>query len=174
MSAVVRSTARPDLIARLIDDEIRAMDGNLPVTIGPFGDRIARLNERARFNTALLALFAGIGVLLAGSRRLWDAGVPGLPAGARDWREDGAGSYAWPDCSVGSGSYHEMDSRGPGAGVAGAFAAAREYRSMLYQVAPGDPWTLSAVTILLAAVSAIATYVPARRAATLALPSQQS
>lgn len=167
VSAAVRSTTRPDLIARLMGDEIRAMDPTLPATTGPFEDRIARLNERARFNTALLALFAGIGVLLAAlgvygmlaflvSQRVREIGVR-MALGATRGR-----IVAWL-----LGYTMRWTAAGLALGVAGAFAAAREYRSMLYQVAPGDPWTLSAVTILLAAVSAIATCFPARRAATL-------
>ena len=52
-------------------------------------------------------------------------------------------------------------------GALGAYAAARQLRSMLYGVTPADPWTFSAVTILLAAVAALAACIPARRAATL-------
>ncbi len=52
-------------------------------------------------------------------------------------------------------------------GVCGAFAAARQFRTMLYGVAPADPWTFSLVVILLAGISALAAYVPARRAAAL-------
>jgi len=52
-------------------------------------------------------------------------------------------------------------------GIAGAYAAARQIRSMLYGVTPDDPWTYSAVAILLAAVAAAAAYIPARRAAAL-------
>ena len=52
-------------------------------------------------------------------------------------------------------------------GTLGAYAAARQLRSMLYGVTPADPSTFSAVTILLAAVAALAAYIPARRAATL-------
>jgi ABC-type antimicrobial peptide transport system permease subunit len=52
-------------------------------------------------------------------------------------------------------------------GAAGAIAAARQFRSMLFGVAPADPWTFAAVATLLAAVAAVAAYVPARRAASL-------
>jgi ABC-type lipoprotein release transport system permease subunit len=38
---------------------------------------------------------------------------------------------------------------------------------MLYGVTPADPWTISAMVVLLAAVAAIAAWFPARRAATL-------
>jgi putative ABC transport system permease protein len=51
------------------------------------------------------------------------------------------------------------------AGLAGALAASRLLRSMLFQVSPIDPLTLAGVCILLLAVAAVAGYLPARRAA---------
>ena len=52
-------------------------------------------------------------------------------------------------------------------GGAGAYAAARQIGSLLYGVTPADPWTFSTVAALVAAVAAIAAYIPARRAARL-------
>ncbi|HTS62389.1 MAG TPA: ABC transporter permease [Candidatus Acidoferrales bacterium] len=167
VSAVVRSAAKPALVARLMADEIRAMDAELPVTIGPFNDRIARLNARPRFNAALLSMFAGIGVLLAAlgvygvlaflvTQRVREIGVR-MALGATRGRV-----LAWILCYVMS-----WTAAGLALGVAGAFAAARQFRSMLYGVTPSDPWTLATVVVLLACVSALAAYVPARRAATL-------
>jgi predicted permease len=50
------------------------------------------------------------------------------------------------------------------AGAAGGFLTAQTMRAMLYQVAPGDPVTLLGVSVLLATVGVIASYLPARRA----------
>jgi predicted permease len=51
------------------------------------------------------------------------------------------------------------------AGLLGALAAGPILRSFLYEVSPSDPSTLSAVVVLLAAVAALACWIPARRAA---------
>ncbi|MGH7505992.1 MAG: ABC transporter permease, partial [Longimicrobiales bacterium] len=51
------------------------------------------------------------------------------------------------------------------AGIAGALAASRLLRSMLFHVSPIDPLTLAGVCILLVAVTTAAAYLPARRAA---------
>ena len=51
------------------------------------------------------------------------------------------------------------------AGLAGALAASRLLRSMLFQVSPIDPLTLAGVCVLLLAVAMLAGYLPARRAA---------
>jgi putative ABC transport system permease protein len=49
-------------------------------------------------------------------------------------------------------------------GVGGAFAVGRGIESMLYQTSAHDPVILAAVTLLFAAVAALACWVPARRA----------
>ena len=46
-------------------------------------------------------------------------------------------------------------------------AAARSIRSMLFGVTPVDPVTFAAIVVVVAAVAVIASYVPARRAASV-------
>ncbi len=54
---------------------------------------------------------------------------------------------------------------GLGAGLAGALAAGRWISALLFGVTPADPVTLAIVVCALAGAAALATYVPARRAA---------
>jgi len=49
-------------------------------------------------------------------------------------------------------------------GVAGALAMGRAIASLLYGVTPHDPLVLFLVIVILAAVAAVASYLPARRA----------
>jgi predicted permease len=56
---------------------------------------------------------------------------------------------------------------GLGAGLAGALAAGRWISALLYGVTPADPATLASVAVALAMAAACATYVPARRAASV-------
>jgi ABC-type antimicrobial peptide transport system permease subunit len=49
-------------------------------------------------------------------------------------------------------------------GAAGAYAASRIVRSMLFGLTPGDPLTYGAVALMLSAIAAIASALPARRA----------
>jgi putative ABC transport system permease protein len=49
-------------------------------------------------------------------------------------------------------------------GLAGAFAVTRVLASALYAVRPTDPLTFSAVSLLMMALAAVASYIPARRA----------
>ena len=52
-------------------------------------------------------------------------------------------------------------------GLAAAFALTRLLRSLLYEVAPADPVTFAAVAVLLALVALTASYLPARKAASI-------
>ena len=52
-------------------------------------------------------------------------------------------------------------------GIAGAFAAGRVMESLLHEVKPRDPAIFAATTALLAVVTLLACYIPARRAARL-------
>jgi putative ABC transport system permease protein len=49
-------------------------------------------------------------------------------------------------------------------GIAGAVAASRLLRSLLYQVSPSDPLTFAVVLLVLPAIAVRASYVPAKRA----------
>jgi len=53
---------------------------------------------------------------------------------------------------------------GMAAGLVGAAVVTRVFRSMLFEVAPGDPTTFAAVSAILAAVALFACYLPAQRA----------
>ena len=50
-------------------------------------------------------------------------------------------------------------------GLIAAFGITRIMRGVLYGVGPGDPLTFAAVAVVLVAVAAIASWLPARRAA---------
>jgi putative ABC transport system permease protein len=56
---------------------------------------------------------------------------------------------------------------GIGLGLAGAFVITRTFRSFLFDVSPTDPTTFAAVALLLLIVATAASYIPARRAATV-------
>jgi putative ABC transport system permease protein len=52
-------------------------------------------------------------------------------------------------------------------GLLGALALTRVMTSLLFEVSPMDPLTYAGVTVFLAAIAAIATWLPARRASRL-------
>lgn len=52
-------------------------------------------------------------------------------------------------------------------GICGALALARLVKSLLFEVAPTDPLTFASVAVVLIAAACIATFLPARRAASI-------
>jgi putative ABC transport system permease protein len=63
---------------------------------------------------------------------------------------------------VGQGLRHAV--LGVAVGLAGAYAATRLLRDMLFGVQPTDPLTFVAVGTILVLVALVASYIPARRA----------
>jgi ABC-type antimicrobial peptide transport system permease subunit len=52
-------------------------------------------------------------------------------------------------------------------GVGGSIASGRILQELLYQVRPGDPQVIAAIVALLAGVGLLASWLPARRAASI-------
>ena len=117
-----------------------------------------------RFQTLLLALFAGAALLLAA------IGLYGVTASAVDQRTGELGIRialgATPRNVRGMILAHAVTLAGAGVigGLIVTAGAAQLLRGMLFEISPVDPLTLMAVTVLLFLVVLIAAYVPARRA----------
>src|SRR5262249_5257246 len=120
-----------------------------------------------RLNTLLLALFAATALLLAGmglygvlsqlvASRRRDIGVR-MALGAR------------PARIIGSVMAQAAGTTGGGMlfGLAAPYAPARVMTPLLFAVTPRDPLTFAIVPLVLALVSALAAFLPARRAAAI-------
>lgn len=55
------------------------------------------------------------------------------------------------------------------AGLVGAFGITRVIRSLLYNVTPTDPLSFGGVTLFIAGIAVLASYLPARRATNVAM-----
>jgi ABC-type antimicrobial peptide transport system permease subunit len=117
-----------------------------------------------RFYAILLGAFAALALVLA------SVGIYGVVAHgvARRTREIGIRMALGAQAGeVGAMVMREgMQVIGVGlvAGLATGAAASRLLEGLLYGVKPTDPWTFAGVAALLAAVAAVAVWVPARRA----------
>jgi ABC-type antimicrobial peptide transport system permease subunit len=148
-----------------VREAIRRLDPEIAVKEAlPMDEVVAASLWRPRFAALLLGLFAALAVLLAMagiyavisysvSQRLPEMGVRmSLGAAPAQIR------FLVVSRALG------LSALGAGAGLAAALAARSLVASQLYGVSPRDPLTLGVVGALLLVVSALAAYVPARRA----------
>ncbi len=161
----IRTTASAHQVASMARDELQALNRSVQVTrVMPFVDIMARPLARPRFNAVLSDVFGLVAVLLA-SVGLY--AVMGTYVRQRD--RDIAlrvvlGATATDVRRLVLGEALALAAVGAGIGLAGAVGAARLVRSTLYQVSPLDPVAILGSALVLLAASALATYLPARRA----------
>ena len=146
--------------------EIWAMDRNLPlVNIRSMSEVVSSAMARTTFTLIMIGAAAGVALLL-GAIGIY--GVISYMVSLRT-REIGVRMALGAQ----SAEVRRMVVRqglvlavvGVGIGLVGALALSRLISSLLYGIAPYDPLTLAVVSVGLLAVSAIASWLPARRAA---------
>src|SRR5882724_5737408 len=163
--AVVLRTALPSSAVVSASREIvREVDPDVPARFGTFAQVFSSSLSARQFNLTLLVSFAATALLLA------VAGIYGVMAYtvARRTREIGVrmalGAAAGDVLRLVLGQGLWTTVIGVAIGVAGSFALSRTMRSLLFEVNAADPVTLVGSALLLAAVSLLACWIPARRA----------
>jgi len=164
MRLVIRGGGKADL-ASAISREILTVDKDQPVTEVKSMNRIlSESSFRRRFNTMLLALFAGFALILA------SIGVYGVMryAVAQRTREIGI------RIALGARQLDvllEIMMRGLSltligiaAGAAGALVVTRLMANLLFGVSPSDPLTFATISFVLTGAALGACFIPARRA----------
>jgi putative ABC transport system permease protein len=165
LTLLVRTKIAPFSLSEDIQRELRAASGGLPVAhIRSMEQVRGQSTSRSDFNMTLLAIFAGVGVLLAA------IGIYGLTSYSVEQRTQeigirmalGAGPHDVRKMVVMQGMWLAII--GVCLGVGAALALTRLIAGFLYGVKPWDPISIVSVAVLLIGVSLLATYVPARRA----------
>jgi putative ABC transport system permease protein len=161
----LRTSAPDTAVASVARDRIKLVDPEVRVVrVAPFARMLDRPLARPRFTARLLGVFAVAALLLAavGLYAVMAAYVRqrdrelalriALGATAARVRRLVLGEAGW------------LAGLGAAIGLAGAAAATRLLRGMLFQIEPLDPPTLLGAAMLLMAAAALAAYVPMRRA----------
>jgi putative ABC transport system permease protein len=165
MSLVVRTNSNPSNLTSAVTGAVRQVDSELPLLqIRTMQDVMGESLSQQRFNMQLLAVFAGLALLLAAigifsvlsysvKRRVREIGIRmALGAQIRDVLR----------LIVIEGMRPTL--MGVAIGVAGALALGRVLANLIYGVKPTDPITFGAVSVLLASVALFASLIPAYRA----------
>jgi putative ABC transport system permease protein len=146
-------------------ERIRTIDPDLPLTeVAMWQERVADSIAARRVTTWLLAAFAGTALLLA------MVGLYGVMAYTvtQRTREFGVrvalGARVRDILQLVVGQGMRLVIVGLVVGVVGSLALTRVLSGFLFGVQPTDPLTFAVVSVLLAAVGALACYLPARRA----------
>lgn len=161
----IRTAADSSVMAGWLKKEIATIDPALPVNISTMQQRIGQLNDRPRFNAILLALFAGVGLLLAA---IGLYGVMSFLVGQRT-QEIGVrmalGATPRGIVKLVLSRAAAWTLTGALAGSIGSLFAVRALRSLLFQVSDRDLWTFAIVLPALLLVGLLAAWMPALRAA---------
>jgi len=164
-AVIIRTSLPPSVMAGWVRSEIAALDPTLPVNVQSMNQRISELASAPRFVTALLGLFAFVGVLLAA------IGIYGVIAFMVTQRTQEIGVRMALGATRGNvlrltmGEGGCLLALGTAVGMVASLLVARAMKSLLFGIAPSDPLVLVAAMVLLAAVALVATWIPARTAA---------
>ena len=162
---IVRSASDPLRIAAAVTEVVHKFDANLPVThVMTLDQLVSDSVSPRRFSSALVAIFAGLALLLAA------IGIYGVMSYTVSRRTQEIGVRMALGAQLGSvrrmilGQTLRLTLLGVGIGLAGAFVVARFLTSLLFGVGVYDPVTFLGVAALLIVVALAASYIPARRA----------
>jgi len=164
---LVKTSLDPAIAARWLRQQIAAVDPGIPVKVTTMPQRLRDLNVRQRFVAALVALFAGFGLLLAA------IGLYGLLSFlvAQRTREIGVRMALGATPGRIAGMMERQAAiwtlSGAAVGLLVSVALGRLARGALFQVSPYDPWSLCTAIGVLALVAAVAAWWPAHRASTV-------
>jgi putative ABC transport system permease protein len=163
---IVHTAGDPASLAGAFRSAVQAADAGLPISDLRTMDEI--LTESAstrRWTMALLALFAGLALVLA------LVGVYGVMSWSVEQRTReigirmalGADRLQVLGLVIRSGL--KLSMAGLAIGLGSAFALRQVLAGLVFGVSPADPMTYAAVSLIMLMVALLACYVPARRAA---------
>ena len=165
MAITARTQANPESMAQSVKQQIWKVDSQLPITDVKTMNEVSAASFAARrFNMLLLAIFAGLALVLAA------VGIYGVMSYAVTQRTQeigirmALGARATDVLKLIIKNGMTLTLLGVVIGVAGALALTRLLTTLLFGVTPTDKPTFIAVSAVLILVALLACYLPARRA----------
>jgi len=165
MAIMIRTVGDPLALAAAVREQVRQFDHDLPLGELQSMEQVVHNSlGRPRFNTILLGALAGLALVLAlvgiygvisysVAQRTHEIGVrTALGAESRDV------------VRLVLGRFVALTATGIAIGLAGALALTRLLGTLLFEVAPSDPWTFAVLAVVLGSVALLACYLPTRRA----------
>lgn len=161
----IRSRIPAQAVISAVRREVSAIDATLPMSqVRTMEEVLSEAQSKPRFLTLVLTLFAGVALVLAAvgiygvisysvAQRTKELGIR-MALGAQHNRVIGL--------VLGRGLL--LVALGLGVGLVGALALTRFLSGFLFGITATDPATFSVVSLLLAGIAILASYIPARRA----------
>ncbi len=166
LSIVVRTTAPPASLAAPLRAILHDLDHEVPVySVQTMDERVASSVGRERFYATLIAVFAAVALVMSA------VGLYGVIAYAVSQRTHelgvrvalGASAQRISNMVIGEGL--ALTAAGMVVGLIASVAVGRTMSTLLYGVSAIDPMTFGGVIAVLGVVAALASWIPARRAA---------
>ncbi|MDB6128840.1 MAG: macrolide transporter ATP-binding/permease protein [Verrucomicrobia bacterium] len=166
LNVVIRTVGEPAAMLGALRPAVYATDKDQPVgSVRPLEDIMADSISRQRFMMTLLSVFSLVALLIAA------VGIYGVMAYNVTQRTSEIGIRMALGAQPGDvlrlvfAQGGKLVGLGLLIGLLTALASARAVESILFNTSAHDPLTLAGITLLLAAVAAVACLLPARRAA---------
>jgi putative ABC transport system permease protein len=165
LTMLVHTSTDPMKLVTSVQSAIWSVEKDLPISsIGTMEQIRSHSIAQPRLTALLLSVFAALAMILA------SVGIYGVMAYSVTQRTHemglrmALGARASDVLTLVVGQGMVLATIGVGLGLLGAFAMTRVLEKFLWGVRPTDPFTFAAVSVLLATVALLASYLPARRA----------
>ncbi|HSE25469.1 MAG TPA: ABC transporter permease [Pyrinomonadaceae bacterium] len=164
LAVMIRTSVDPMQLATAARERVRLLDKDQPVTVTTMEEIFSQSVAGQRFNALLLGVFAALALILA---TIGIFGVINYSVAQRTHElgiRIALGAQRSDVFKLVIGQGLALALVGVGLGAAGAFAATRLLRGLLFGVSPTDALTFVIVSALVIAVALFACYLPGRRA----------
>jgi putative ABC transport system permease protein len=165
MTVVVRASGDPALLKAPVRNVVRSVDPNQPIAkLETMDALVSESLANSRLSMTLFGIFGVVGLLLA-CIGIYGVTSYGVLQRTREFgirMALGARPSDVRNLVVHGGA--KLTLIGIGIGIAGAIVLTRLMRSLLFGVTSTDPMTYAGSVVVLAFVSVVASYLPARRA----------